>query len=137
LSLFEDASSSEVKMLSMLACFKRYPFIEEFSVEVLRRKFLRFDDRVLDSDYAAFYDSKCAAHDNLAQLSESTKKKIRQVMFRILTQAGFLDDARRRTIQRPWLSQSLTDAILRDSPRYLRCFLYSDSEIETLLERRG
>ena len=135
LAYFDRATGSEVKHLAMLGCFKLYGFVFDFAVEVLRRKLLLFDYRLLDSDYEAFYESKRVAYENLDGISESTQKKLRQVMFRMFEQAEFIDSTKNRIIQKPYLSDELLLRIVEDDPGWLRGFLYSDSDIEALQGR--
>jgi len=137
LAYYREATGAEVKALAMLSCFKCYRFIRDFSSEVLRRKVLLFDYRILDSDYENYYETKRIAYAKLETLSDSTRRKLRQVMFRIFVEAGMLDDLHRRNIQKPYLSENLLRLIVADDPKLLTAFLYSDAEIETMKERVG
>lgn len=135
LAFYTDASSSEVKNLTMLSCFKLYGFIYDFATEMMRKKLLLFDFQVLNSDYESFYDSKAVSFENLNTISEATQKKLKQVMFKMFEQAGFIDSAKTKTIQKPYLSEELVKLIVQDDPRYLSAFLYSDNEINELTKR--
>jgi hypothetical protein len=94
LSFYEDASSSDAKYLTMLSCFKLYGFIYDFATEVMRKKLLLFDFQVLNSDYESFYDSKAVSFENLNTISEATQKKLKQVMFKMFEQVGFIDSVK-------------------------------------------
>lgn len=131
----EDATSSDVKNLTMLSCFKLYAFIANFTAEVMRKKLLLFDFQLLNSDYEAFYDSKRVAYDNLNSISEGTQYKLKQVMFKMFEQAGFIDNVKNKNIQKPYLSEELIKLIVQDDPKYLSSFLYSDSEINEQIKR--
>jgi len=135
LAFYEDASSSDVKNLTMLSCFKLYRFIYDFATEMMRKKLLLFDFQVLNSDYESFYDSKCVAYENLNSISEGTQKKLKQVMFKMFEQAGFIDSVKNRNIQKPYLSEELTQLIVHDDPKYLSAFLYSDNDINEQIKR--
>ena len=135
LAFYQDASSSDVKNLTMLSCFKLYGFIYGFSAEVLRKKLLLFDFQVLNSDYESFYDSKAVSFENLNTISEATQKKLKQVMFKMFEQAGFIDSVKTKNIQKPYLSEELTRLIVQDDPKYLSAFLYSDNEINEQIKR--
>jgi hypothetical protein len=137
LAYYKEASASEAKALTMLSCFKCYRFIYDFATEVMRRKLLLFDYEILNSDYESFYDSKRVAYENLNTVSEATQKKLKQVMFRMFEQAGFIDDAKRRHIQKPYLTEALIQLIVEDDPRLLGAFLYSDREIDEMKKRYG
>ena len=135
LAYFTQASNSEAKALTMLSCFKLYRFIYDFASELMRKKLLLFDYQLLNSDYESFYDSKRVAYENLNTISEATRKKLKQVMFRIFEQAGLIDNIKTKHIQKPYLSEKIIALIVRDNPRYLSGFLYSDREIDEMTER--
>ncbi|MEA3491338.1 MAG: DUF1819 family protein [Campylobacterota bacterium] len=135
LAFYADASSSDAKSLTMLSCFKLYGFIYDFATEVMRKKLLLFDFQVLNSDYESFYDSKAVSFENLNTISEATQKKLKQVMFKMFEQAGFIDSVKTKNIQKPYLSEELIKLIVQDDPRYLSAFLYSNNEINELTKR--
>lgn len=135
LSYYEDASSSDVKNLTMLSCFKLYAFISDFATEIMRNKLLLFDFQLINSDYESFYGSKRVAYDNLNTISEATQYKLKQVMFKMFEQAGFIDSVKNKNIQKPYLSEELIELIVQDDPKYLSAFLYSDNEINEHIKR--
>lgn len=135
LNYYEDASSSDVKNLTMLSCFKLYNFIYDFATEVMRNKLLLFDFQLINSDYESFYDSKRVAYDNLNTISEGTQYKLKQVMFKMFEQAEFIDSVKNKNIQKPYLSQELIKLIVEDDPKYLSAFLYNDYEINEHIKR--
>jgi len=135
IAYYEDATSSDVKSLTILSCFKLYAFISDFATEVMRNKLLLFDFQLLNSDYEAFYDSKRVAYDNLNTISQSSRYKLKQVMFKIFEQAGFIDSVKNKNIQKPYLSEKLIKLIVQDNPKHLKAFLYSDNEIKDYTKR--
>ena len=135
LSYYTDATSSDIKNLTMLSCFKLYKFIFDFATEVMRNKLLLFDFQLINSDYEAFYDSKRVAYDNLNTISEGTQYKLKQVMFKMFEQAEFIDSVKKKNIQKPYLSEELIKLIVQDEPKYLSAFLYSDNEINEYIKR--
>ncbi len=135
LAFYVNASSSDVKNLTMLSCFKLYGFIYDFASEVMRKKLLLFDFQVLNSNYESFYDSKAVSFENLNTISEATQKKLKQVMFKMFEQAGFIDSVKTKNIQKPYLSEELIRLIVQDDPKYLSAFLYSDNEINEQIKR--
>jgi hypothetical protein len=135
LAYYADATSSDVKNLTMLSCFKLYSFISDFATEIMRNKLLLFDFQLINSDYEAFYDSKRVAYDNLNTISEATQYKLKQVMFKMFEQAGFIDSVKNKNIQKPYLSEELIKLIVQDDPKYLSSFLYSDNEINEHIKR--
>lgn len=135
IAFYTDASSSDARNLTMLSCFKLYQFIYDFATEVMRQKLLLFDFQVLNSNYESFYDSKAVNYENLNTISEATQKKLKQVMFKMFEQAGFIDSVKTKNIQKPYLSEELIELIIQDDPKYLSAFLYSDNEINEQIKR--
>ena len=135
LAYYDEATSSDVKNLTMLSCFKLYQFISDFAIEVIRNKLLLFDFQLINSDYESFYDSKRVAYDNLNTISEATQYKLKQVMFKMFEQAGFIDSVKNKNIQKPYLSVELIKLIVQDDPKYLSAFLYNDAEIKEYIKR--
>jgi hypothetical protein len=74
----------EQKQLLWLAVCKRYAYIREFSVEVLNEKYLRLDYELTEFDYDVFFSRKADWHIELDKLTDSTRKKLKQVLFRML-----------------------------------------------------
>lgn len=101
----------------------------------MRNKLLLFDFQILNSDYESFYDSKRATYDNLNTISEGTQYKLKQVMFKMFEQAEFIDSVKNKNIQKPYLSQELIQLIIKNDPKYLTAFLYSDNEINEYIKR--
>ena len=136
LAFFADASSSDAKNIALLSCFKLYGFIFDFATEVMRKKLLLFDYQMLNSDYESFYESKRVAYENLNDISESTQKKLKQVMFKMFEQAGLIDSVKEKHIQKPYLSDEMVRLIVEDDPKYLSGFLYSDTDINAMRKTR-
>jgi len=90
LELLEDSVEQEKRYLLWLAICRQYKFIEEFSIEVLREKFLAMNMTLTYHDYDIFFNRKAEWHEELDGLSLSTKNKLKQVLFRILREAGLL-----------------------------------------------
>ena len=101
----------------------------------MRNKLLLFDFQLINSYYESFYDSKRVAYDNLNTISEATQYKLKQVMFKMFEQAGFIDSVKNKIITKPYLSEQLIKLIVQDNPKYLSAFLYSDNEINEYIKR--
>lgn len=135
LAFYPHATSSDVKNLTMLACFKLYQFIFDFASTTIRNKLLLFDFQILNSDYESFYESKALSFDNLNTISEGTQYKLKQVMFKMFEQVGLIDSVKTKIIQKPYLSEELIKLIINDDPKYLSAFLYSNGEINDAIKR--
>lgn len=129
------SSSSDVRAIIFLSILKTYRFIYEFMVEVVRQKILMFDYKILNSDYESFFENKKYHIEQLENITDSTVSKIKQVLFKILEEATIIDSTKSKNIQKPYLSPKIIELIVKDEPKYLRAFLYTEYEIEKFKER--
>lgn len=120
------------KQIAFLSVCKRYTFIRDFAVDVIRDKVLVFDYQLNESDYKSFINSKLSLHPELEEFSESTLKKAKQVMYRILEQAGIINNPVDKQIQPQILQQDVINATVRDDPAWLKIFMMSDKDIKQL-----
>jgi hypothetical protein len=90
-----DGSIEEQKQILWFVACKRYQFIREFAVEVVHEKFLSMKSLVEDLDFDGFFVNKADWHPELNEITESTKTKLRTVLFRMLREAGILSDDHR------------------------------------------
>ncbi len=126
----EDLSSQ--KQMAFLGVCKHYTFIRDFTVDVIRDKALVFDYQIHESDYNGFINSKTEIHPELEDFSESTLKKAKQVMFRILEQADIINNAVEKMIQPQILQPKVIKSILVEDPQWLKIFLMPDNDIKKL-----
>jgi len=131
LQFLAAATRPEQNYLLWLAVCKRYVFIREFAVEVLREKFLCLETALSHDDYDTFYHQKAQWHEELEHLSPSTRKKNRSVLFRILSEAGLLSAA--KLIIPALFTRELAAVIAADEPSFFACYPISDRDIKELL----
>lgn len=122
------------KQLTLVSICKSYSFIREFIVEVVREKMLVYDYQITDGDYISFYRRKSDLHEEMDSLTELTEKKIKQVVFKMLEQAGLINDIKNRMIQPQIIDYKLIKALVLDNPNWLKVLLVSDTDIERAKE---
>lgn len=115
-----EGSYLEQKHMLWLAVCKRYRYIRDFTIEVIREKYLRMDYQVTDLDYTSFFNRKADWHEELEEITESTQKKIRQVLFRMLKEAEILSED--NVIIETILTQKEKRAMMEDSPISFKIF---------------
>ena len=91
LRFFYDASEIEQIQIAFIGVVRSYEFIQDFLLQVAREKLETFDYILVDRDYNKFIDSVEMSHPEYMLLSASTKVKVKQVMFKIFEQAGFIN----------------------------------------------
>lgn len=130
--LLAQATVEDRTAMAWLATCKRIRFAFEFAAEVLRDKLAAHDTVLRPSDYESYVEGKRLSHPELARLTTSSKNKVRQVLLRMLAEAGLLTTGiALGTIQRPAISPTVVRAITRDSPDWLAGFLVPDAEISS------
>jgi hypothetical protein len=90
--LLIDATSVERGHLMWVAACRRYSLLGEFAEEVLRERFLLLAPSLDHSHFDSFMRTKSMWHEELAELKESTYRKLRSNVFLMLHEAGLLSD---------------------------------------------
>lgn len=123
----DGSRQDQIQILWLAAC-KHYQFVKEFATEVIREKFLNFDYMVTYDDYDAFFNAKAEWHEELESLSESTTKKLRQVVFRLAHEVDILSV--NNMINPAILSPEVIAAIATEDPSNLMIFPVSDAIVQ-------
>ena len=132
LKLFVDSTVAVRRLLVLLAICKAHPFIYDFISENVRDCFYNQYEKVSHANFNEFYNEKKYEHPELEQVTEQTIAKMRHVIFRILEQTEIIEDAESGILRRPYLSEKLESLIVKDDPKWLAIFLYSNNEISNL-----
>ena len=90
-----NSDMESCKMLSWVAICRAYDFIRDFMAEVVREHYLVGTMDVTYTDYATFINMKSAFHPELNTVTETTIKKLRQVLFRMMKEAGIIEPKKR------------------------------------------
>jgi hypothetical protein len=133
LEILAQAPSDARRAVAWLAVLKHTAYVFEFAAEVLRPKLEHLDTVIRPSDYEGFFDTQVAEHPELADLTASTRVKIRNVLLVMLHEAGIITGPDKDlTFARPIIPPEVLDAIVSDDPRWLAGFLVPDGEIRSL-----
>lgn len=90
LELLATGTEMEQKCMLWLALCRRYAIIGDFAKEVVHEHFLNLKHSVEYDDFNAFYSNKSQLHPELETVADSTLKKIRQVLFKMMHEVGIL-----------------------------------------------
>jgi hypothetical protein len=116
----EEADRSDQQALLWIATCRAYRFVREFAVEVVRERYLSYQlDLPLES-FGILFEAKAEWDGGLAGLSRSTQLKLRQIMFRMMREAGIISEDSR--IQTAILSTYLKNMIEEQNPGELAVF---------------
>ena len=115
LDFLVEANPQEQGYLLWLATCRRYRFIADFAIEVLRERYITLKTDVNHEDFDSFFNRKLEWHTELDVIQPTTRNKLRQVLFRILREAGLL--ASNNIINAAILSPELLNAISHNNRR--------------------
>lgn len=90
LELLVNGSSDEQAHILWIAICRYYRLIAEFAAEVVREKFLSMSYNLEEEDFDFFFNKKAEWHDELEETQQVTRDKLKQVVFRMLREAGLL-----------------------------------------------
>ena len=132
LSFDSQASLRDRAYLLWSATCRRYAFIRDFAVEVLREHYLLRRLQLTFGDYDAFYSAKALWHVELDEIAPSTQHKLRQNLFRMLREADLISD--QQQIQPAIPSPALAALLAQRGRDALLVFPATDNEIQRWLQ---
>lgn len=130
-TLLESGLRDQAYLLWVAAC-RRYAFIHDFAVEVLREQFLLLRRQVSFADYDSFYNGKALWHDELDDIARSTQLKLRQNLFRMLREADLV--SAKHEIHPAQLSPHLAQLLAQQGQQALLVFPATDNDIQRWLQ---
>lgn len=117
LQLLVEASPGERSLLMWVAACRRYTFIGEFAEEVVRERYLLLTPSLGYEEFDRFVAGKALWHPELEELKESTVKKLRATVFRMLTESDLFAAGQ---IQQAVLSERVRDVLDTRNPSDVR-----------------
>lgn len=120
LEIVAEGTSTERGHLMWTAACRKYALIGEFADEVLRERFLTLAGTVSYEDYDSFYRAKAMWHDELDDVTESSYQKLRQVLFKMMVEAGLL--TKQGHIEPALLSSRVAECLEQRTPSDIRFF---------------
>ena len=103
-----------------MATCRAYRFIREFAIEVIRERYLSYQLDLPLETFDILFEAKAEWNEGLAELSRTTQLKLRQIMFRMMREAGIISEDDR--IQTAILSTRLQEMIQEQNPGELAIF---------------
>lgn len=132
IKLLVDGSFGERKLILWVAICRKHKFINDFAIEVVREKFLQLNYKITYKDFDIFFNKKSEWHDELDQLTDSSRNKLRQVLFRMLREADILLE--NDEINRVHLTSKFIETMKRASRTEFSILPISELEITKALD---
>lgn len=104
-------SSETAKQICMYAMMKQYRLVWDFMITVIGEKYRMQNFSFSQMDVNVFFMQLQEQDDYVAGWSETTVKKIRQILIRILAENEYLDNIKSDHINPVWLNPVLENAI--------------------------
>ena len=114
-----EATIENQKLISFLACVRLYRILREFIEDVVWDRLFVFDYQLHSKDLIGFMYNKSLHIPEVEQLSDSTQKKIQQVIFKMMEQAGLIDNVQSKKIQVPFLDYTMQSLLSDNDKKYL------------------
>jgi hypothetical protein len=87
--LVESGSQDQAYLLWLAIC-RRYKFIGDFAIEIIRERFISLKTDLNYIDFDSFFNQKSEWDVELDKIQPTTKVKLRQVLFKMLRESGLL-----------------------------------------------
>ena len=123
-----DGSHQEQAYLLWLAVCRRYRFIADFAVEVLRERYITLKSDLTHEDFDSFFNRNSEWHLELDEITRATRGKLRQVLFKMLREADLL--TANNKIHAAMLSPRLLELIHQGSRREALYFPVFESDVK-------
>ncbi len=96
------------KQIAIYSILKTNRLFYEFMKEVYLEKYILKDPYLEDKDFNIFFQNKAEQSERVAGWSDYTYYKLKQVIIRVLFEAGLIKDQKEREIVKPIINQELT-----------------------------
>ncbi|NQY33788.1 MAG: DUF1819 family protein [Alteromonadaceae bacterium] len=82
---------ADAKHLVWLAICRQYLFTYQFAIEVVSEHFSKSRFKLYAEDYVAFLNAKAEWHSNLDNITQQSRYKAQQIMFKMLAECGLVN----------------------------------------------
>lgn len=132
LRLLVETNPREQHYILWIALCRRYSFIADFAVEVLRERYISLKFNLNYEDFDSFFNSKSEWHPELDRILPRTRARMRQVLFRMLREADLLTV--NNIITAAMLSPRLLETLPRGNRRDLLFFPVFESDLRQVAQ---
>ncbi len=123
-------SAIDQNYLLWVAACRRYEFIRDFAVEVLKEYYITGKKYIQNEDFEMFYERKSEWHPELELIKPKTRQKIRQVLFKMMREAAFISS--KNQIEPTLFSNSFLTFLSQNDYRDINVFPVLDSTLERI-----
>ena len=121
LRLISVGFPNEIQQISWFSVCNKYPFIFEFVYEVIREKYLVGQLELTNYDFDTFFNKKMVQHPTLEKITDNSRYKLKQILFKMLREVGLLD--KKNILQTISPTRQVVSFITNKAPNYLGIFI--------------
>jgi len=107
-------------ILMWISICRTYKFIGDFASMIISEKFISYQLEIEYSDFNYFFEKQQVLHEELRTLKDSTRKKLRQVIFRIMKDLNIISKDKEIT---PLLPSLELKEVTKSTRKDLKLFL--------------
>lgn len=123
-SLLVEGDTTSRKLIAFLSVLKSYRIVSRFIEEEVFTAFRQLPHTISYSDFDSFIFRLEQEFPDLSGKSEATFKKIRSRVFGMMVEIGMLDSSSSKTLQRPFMPQTVKNVITEDADSHINWFLH-------------
>lgn len=127
IDLLLSTSPEEQKQILFISVCRRYKFIYDFAKDIIRERYLTLKHDLPIEEFDSFYNQKEQWHEELENISPSSKYKLRTVVYKILFEAEIIDKS--KMIMPLMISHQLISLVAKEDISDLLIFPISDLDI--------
>lgn len=120
LQLIISGFSNETQQILWFAICQKHKFISDFVREVIKEKYFMGQFQLENYDFDAFYNKKMLEYPSLEKITDGSRYKLKQVLFKMLREVGMLNN--QNYIQAVIPTQRVLQIINNLAPQYLGIF---------------
>ncbi len=111
---------SEVSIQALLAAaIKHSRLLGDFMNQVVHENWRTFKPKINVKDWKYFFETCSQADPQMLEWTESTQKKLKQIIFRILAESNYIDTTRSRQLQSVTVLPEIKKYLTDNSERYV------------------
>ena len=119
LRLIVDGDIATTTQAALIAAIKHSKLLGDFMHEVAREHYRTFKRELSRREWQLFLESTSNHHPEIEDLSEKTKHKIGNHIYKILAEAGYLSDTKSLKLRRVVLLPEIKEYLLDNDERYV------------------
>ena len=111
---------NEVSIQALLAAsIKQSRLLGDFLIQVVHENWRTFKPKINVKDWKYFFETCSQADSQMLEWTESTRKKLKQIIFRILAESNYIDSTRSGQLQPVTVLPEIKQYLTNNSERYV------------------